>query len=217
MEERVGFSRADLRRRIEVLAASCDQCRLVGSWAYGDFHFSLASGTTLSDVDVHCSPKCALGEFYVAVPGLLSPVRVSRRSEDYAGGIDLADSNLLASFLLAAPSAQSQWDYVAAKVALLWLRESVEERYKMVAERVGTAATQAALARKLGIVDGCDLAVCEPAMDHIASQPWSVHACRLIRARGGDCESVDVLARMARDCVKSVSGAFVEAMISKAR
>ncbi len=134
---------------------------LRGSWKYNDFHFDAVGKFSLSDLDLvveGLSPderrqlQKALQRKFLDKLSL----RVSVHGADSLLKMNLTDSFILntGEFISKARNLKRgapEYDYTLAKIVLLLLRDSPEERYHEITMRVGTLEAHLALKVKLGL------------------------------------------------------------------
>lgn len=134
---------------------------LRGSWLYGDFHLSCTGQRSLSDVDLVVTSISEIKRSLLArrltdeITEFL-PMRVSIHKEDSLQYMSLSDAVLMAiaEFIVKlrhdVPQCRVTRDYLRAKITLLLHRNTLNERYSAVANRVGGPHATRALDVKLG-------------------------------------------------------------------
>lgn len=144
----------DCLRRHNLLTA------LRGSWKYNDFHFDQVGKSTRSDLDlvVEWLSLVKRQELTTTVQNDFADkftLRVSIHGADSLLKMSLADSFILNTGEFIAKTKKLEvgspnYDYTLAKIVLLLLRISPEERYGDVAKRIGTPEAHQALGVKIG-------------------------------------------------------------------
>lgn len=129
-----------------------------GSWRHGDFHLSLGSTVSFSDLDlVVMGTVDELVRLSDELAGrLISTLRlkIAIHPVESMAGMSLEDARLLLigeyiiSMARKVPTGLMSADYVRAKIALLFLRSRLDERYLDVARRTGCEGAAAQV--KLG-------------------------------------------------------------------
>ena len=134
-----------------------------GSWKAGDFHLSIDGNTSYSDVDILVN---GINEFeqkrlIQAISLDLSkyfdyPISVSIHNRNSLYQMNISDAQVLgiaeyiAQYRKIHATISCPKDYIDSKFTLLLLRNSFNERYQEVSNRIGTIEAQRALDVKLG-------------------------------------------------------------------
>lgn len=196
--------------------AGCSACTLVGSWPGGEFHLDANTGTSYSDIDIYCPGFCRSGVGSLTVPYITDEVRTSVRKYDYSGMMSLDDSKLLACLLMGndSPVGTTYWNYLRAKVGLLWLRTATLQGYLGIGSP-DDYRVQGAVAVKLrgGTISNEFMSY---ALSGIERYKWFDHATRLYASEGADAEFA-ALADTALADVRSVPADLVRSLIDRTR
>lgn len=134
---------------------------LRGSWKYNDFHFDSVDESTRSDLDLVVDGMSSVKRLELEATLQMDfadnfALRVSIHGADSLLKMSLADSFMLNTGEFIAKTQKLEvgspdYDYTLAKIVLLLLRTSPEERYNDVANRIGTPEVRLALDVKLGL------------------------------------------------------------------
>lgn len=153
-EERCALVRSAVTAVVEL---TC----LRGSWVGGDFHLSIISGLSFSDVDLSSSEAKPVSDKIIQriserLVKAGFPLRVSAHREEDLAQVTLEDAGILkiAEYLSKVPSESGDSQYVnywRAKTVLLLLQSKVNEGYRVTSDRIGTPEARNAFAVKLGI------------------------------------------------------------------
>jgi len=143
---------AHRKRRTGLVYAVVEECgaglgSLRGSWHYGDFHLALDGARSFSDLDlvlVGASREeiSLMGEAIEHRLASSLKLKVAIHPTESMMGMTLEDAKLLlvGEYLISTfrkvPDGYMTLDYVRAKIALLFLRTSREERYEAVLRRL---------------------------------------------------------------------------------
>jgi hypothetical protein len=134
---------------------------LRGSWKHDDFHLDPTGTLTRSDLDLVVDGLSTTQRMHIqailqADFNSSLALRVSVHGADSLLKMSLSDSFILniGEFISKTKKlsvGDSDYDYTLAKIALLLLRSFPEERYAVVAARIGTSEARLALDVKLGL------------------------------------------------------------------
>lgn len=124
-----------------------------GSWRHGDFHLSLGSMVSYSDLDLvvmgTVEELVRLSDELARRLSSTLRLKIAIHPVESMAGMSLEDARLLLigeyiiSMVRKVPTGLMSADYVRAKIALLFLRSRLDERYLDVAHRARREATVA--------------------------------------------------------------------------
>lgn len=130
-----------------------------GSWRHGDFHLSLGSTVSFSDLDLvvmgTVDELVRLSDELARRLSSTLRLKIAIHPVESMAGMNLEDARLLLigeyiiSMARKVPTGLMSADYVRAKIAFLFLRSRLDERYLDVAQRAGCEGA-AAVQVKLG-------------------------------------------------------------------
>lgn len=161
----VRWSRMSARERaksgIQNVLRRCGISRsLRGSWRYDDFHLSKDGLQSLSDLDLVMdeAPEPVRRQYAEEIKNELRAVlalRVSIHRSDSLLKMNLGDSIVLNMGEFIAKTSRidqkhPEYSYTLAKISLLMLRDSTQERYFDVSQRIRTREAERSIRVKLG-------------------------------------------------------------------
>ena len=183
----------------------------------GEFHLDAVTGTSYSDIDIYCPGRCRSGVGSLAVPYIAGEIRTSVRKYYYPGMMSLDDSKLLACLLMgnSGLAGKTYWNYLRAKVGLLWLRATTSQRYASIGS-ADDYRLECALKVKLhgGAISEEFMAY---ALGGIETYNWFDHAARLYTGEGAVDGEFAALADIALADVRSVPSDLVRSLIDRTR
>lgn len=197
--------------------AGCSACTLVGSWPDGEFHLDADTGSSYSDIDIYCPGFCRSGVGSLAVPHIVGEVRTSVRKYDYSETMSLDDSKLLACLLLGngGRAETAYWNYLRAKVGLLWLRAAMFQRYAGIGSADDYCVKCAVKVKLHGGTISEEFMTY--ALSGIKRYKWFDPAARLYTSEGAADAEFAALADIALADVRSVPGDLVQSLIDRTR